>query len=208
MTASETIGADVDQYVSFYGGWTYVDDVTFEASSTDPLLTGIYNYNGENGVLLGVRYGIWHHYEWEGWGLACDLSHFSCAIESDSSEIGLIPLSLLLLYRYPIPIGDGNPLERLHIYGGPGVSIAAAQISTPSLPDFQSAFGVGASLHAGLAWNLHRNIGIFIEYRYMYFTLTDDGYNFHTDAQGTLHMTDYETTVSAHQIASGVSISF
>ncbi len=116
---------------------------------------------------IGVRGGYWFE-RWPWVGLAADLSYFSR--KAAGADIDLVPLSGLVMLRYPMLISEQFPKGRLQPYMGigPGLFFSHASI------DFDPPFGsvnhgdihVGFDGRAGLAWQLYKRLSVFLEYRF------------------------------------------
>ncbi len=123
------------------------------------------------GPTLGFRAGYWFaRYPWL--GMAGDLSYFSRSAEGAS--ISAVPISLLVMLRWPLLVNDEHPTGKLQPYIGFGPSFVAgdSSIDVTPLPKTQdgSYTALGADARAGLLWKFHKHIGVFGEYRFIYFS--------------------------------------
>src|SRR5262249_59024696 len=119
---------------------------------------------------LGLRVGYWFaRLPWL--GVAGDLSYLSLSAEGTS--ISAVPISLLLMLRWPLLMSDEHPTGKLQPYIGFGPSFVAGDSSIDVAPLTKTQDGsytsLGADARAGLLWKFHRHIGVFGEYRFTYF---------------------------------------
>jgi len=122
----------------------------------------------------GGRIGYW--FEPLPWlGAAIDISYFEQ--KGSDAEIDLIPMSLLVMLRYPMMTSESFPKGRLQPYVGVGPSLYYSHTSVDFAPPFQnvnhgSLFGdVGLDLRVGTLWQISKMLGIFLEYRFTHVTL-------------------------------------
>ncbi len=228
-TAVPFAGHEVEVYGVVYGGAVRTDSGTIEGTATDyefefnlivPVFSevGTYavsnRYDSAGSLVIGGRGGIWFLDEWAGWGLAGDISYFKIDAGPDNTTLTLVPLSLMILYRYPLLASADFPTGRLQPHAGAGVALVPGNISTritnysgTPVQESQNAVGAGVSLHAGCTWKLNETVGIFFEYRYLHTKLS--GTSESERDQTYVTEVDLETsTISAHQLLSGISVSF
>lgn len=128
---------------------------------------------------FGGRWGYWLDvFPYVGFSL--DLSYSEA--EDENVDINAIPLSLLLMLRWPLFKSEKFPYGRIQPYGaiGPSLFFYHARVDfQPNLPEKISSYitDIGLDLRAGLSWQIHRHWAIFGEYRYtdikIAFTNTD-----------------------------------
>jgi opacity protein-like surface antigen len=107
-------------------------------------------------------------------GLSLDLSYFGA--EDKNVDIDVVPLSLLLMLRYPLFKSEKFQNGRMQPYAavGPGLFYSNATADfRPNLPDKISGDSseIGLDIRAGLSWQLHRHWAIFGEYRHTDFKI-------------------------------------
>jgi hypothetical protein len=122
---------------------------------------------------FGVRGGYWlEPLPWL--GLAADLSYFQR--KAPSADIDLVPLSLLVMLRYPMLTSEQFPKGRLQPYVGVGPGLFYSHTSIDFGPPFGSVNhgsieDVGFDGRAGVAWELHKRFAMFLEYRFTHVNL-------------------------------------
>ena len=122
------------------------------------------------GPALGLRVGYWlARFPWL--GMAGDLSYFSRSAEG--ARISAVPISLLVMLRWPLLVSEEHPTGKLQPYIGFGPSFVAGDSSIDVSPLTNTQDGsytaLGADARAGLLWKFHKHIGVFGEYRFIYF---------------------------------------
>ncbi len=122
---------------------------------------------------LGVRAGYWFD-AFPYVGFAGDLSYFKA--DNETTEIHVIPISLLLMLRYPLFKSEKFPHGRIQPYVGigPGFFLSVSDVDfRPTLPKAFSGISsdVGLDLRAGIAWQFYKRLALFGEYRYTNFTI-------------------------------------
>jgi len=123
---------------------------------------------------VGVRGGYWlEPLPWL--GLAADLSYFQR--KAPSADIDLVPLSFLVMLRYPMLTSEQFPKGRLQPYVGIGPGLFYSHTSIEFGPPFGSVNhgsffdDVGFDGRAGAAWQLHNRFAMFLEYRFTHVNL-------------------------------------
>ncbi len=123
------------------------------------------------GPALGLRVGYWlARFPWL--GMAGDLSYFSRSAEG--ARISAVPISLLVMLRWPLLVSEEHPTGKLQPYIGFGPSFVAGDSSIDVSPLTNTQDGsytaLGADARAGLLWKFHKHIGVFGEYRFISFS--------------------------------------
>lgn len=123
------------------------------------------------GPALGLRVGYWFaRLPWL--GMAGDLSYFSRSAEG--ARISAVPISLLVMLRWPLLVSEEHPTGKLQPYIGFGPSFVSGDSSIDVTPLTKTQDGsytaLGADARAGLLWKFHKHIGVFGEYRFTYFS--------------------------------------
>ena len=158
-------------FADLYGGATLPGHAETSHTQTEPTaanLTRQLDFGA--GPALGLRGGYW--FAGHPWlGVAGDLSYLSLSAEGTS--ISAVPISLLLMLRWPLLASAEHPTGKLQPYIGFGPSFVAGNSSIDVAPLTKTQDGsfsaLGADARAGLLWNFHRHIGVFGEYRFTYF---------------------------------------
>ena len=118
--------------------------------------------------LYGLRWKFWSDSIRQiGW--AIDIFYFEA--ESEKVDVSMIPLSVLLMLRLPLFVGDEFPGGILQPYIGLGPSIYFYNIHINFKPEIWERIShydgeFGWQCHAGLLWQFHKDYGLFAEYRY------------------------------------------
>ena len=155
-----------------YGGATLPGHAAASHTQTQPTaasLTRQVDFGA--GPTFGFRAGYWFaRFQWL--GVAGDLSYFSRSAEGAS--ISAVPISLLLMLRWPLLANEEQPTGKLQPYIGFGPSLVAGYSSIAVSPLTKTQDGsfttLGADARAGLLWKFHKYIGVFGEYRFTYFS--------------------------------------
>jgi opacity protein-like surface antigen len=166
-------------FIDIYGGWASTRDADVDLSISYSSLGFVSTESHTEKVdfgssyTLGVRAGGWFE-KFPYVGIAGDLSYFKA--ENETAEIHVVPISLLLMLRYPLFKSEKFRHGRLQPYVaiGPGFFISVFNADfRPTLPDTFSgtSFDVGLDLRAGLAWQFHKHLALFGEYRYTDFSI-------------------------------------
>lgn len=97
----------------------------------------------------------------------------------------MIPISGLVLLRVPLLADPEVPTGRLQPYVGGGPSLVATRVKLDA-PVLGERFSdtvaeLGADLRAGLTFMLTRNVGVFAEGRYLFFTTKPGAASFGVD---------------------------
>lgn len=219
--------ASAEWFADLYlgGAFTAYNDLTAQFGTTLQVLEDV-EYDAA--FVGGARFGYWFPrpiYDRLGLGLAVDVSHFQPDIDSQvvdgtqtvggvgasgeftvfPIDISVLALSLDLMLRWPVLPSPQFPNGRLHPYFaiGPAVFFTEAEDSANFIPGNQSDSdtAVGFKMTTGVAWSLTRNLAVFGEWRFTYFSpewrFSDGG------APGTV-----ETDISTFHTLVGVSFRF
>lgn len=180
------LSVSAEAFLDLYAGMTFTTDDNTKIETGPPVIdTGNLrdDTSFDPAVTGGARLGWWT--EKPGWlGLALDVSHLRP--EEDGGvgkdlEMRLTPVSVLLMARYPLLANDDAPGGVIQPYMGLGptfvFSKARFHIGAARYEDGQ--FDLGLDARAGLAGMLGKHLGLFAEYRLIYFT-ADYGDSFGT----------------------------
>lgn len=145
-------------------------------------------------------------------GAAVDLSIFGLESAQSNTQIDVYPVSLLLFVRYPVLLYEENPWFRVYPYLGAGPSVVLGSLSTEALLNNGStdridvfAYGLGYDARAGWAWAFSDRFQLFVEYRYLHSRMSGSN---STGGYIDLGSQELSTTISSHQVVSGVSYLF
>lgn len=164
-TDSDNASASYGEYSFFGGGFSEQEtrEVSYREAS-----------------VLGLRLGKW--IDDENLGVAVDISYFKA--DGSNVEVKAYPLSLLMMFRWPLMKNNEYPNGRIYPYVGLGVAFVLADISVDFRPNVRKeisggAYGFGMDYRLGLAWKIVEDIAIFGEYRNLAADLdldTSDGF--------------------------------
>jgi opacity protein-like surface antigen len=178
----------------------------------------------DESVLFGGRVGYWFE-SLSLLGIGLDAFHFrpdvsrqtrtaevcfggacvpqSLAIAKVELDVTVIGFDVLL--RYPLLKSPQFPRGRLQPYltAGPAIFIAHGKDSTNFVPANQSdtEVEIGVKAGAGLAWQFHRHIAIFGEYRFTHFSPE-------FEIRNLGGRTTLKTDLNTHNLIGGVSFRF
>jgi len=161
-------------FLDFYGGRAMSKDSQAEASISSSGLgfvttrTHSQQVNFDPSFTFGGRAGYWFE-KLPYVGLSLDLSYFKA--EDKDVDIKVVPLSLLLMLRWPLFKSEKFPKGRIQPYAaiGPGLYYSYARVDfRPNLPEKISGSDsdLSVDMRAGLSWQIQRHWAIFGEYRY------------------------------------------
>jgi len=167
--------ARAEWFLDVYGGESSTRDtsVTAEITSYGLLMATTTKSHTEKVDLdssfsMGGRLGYWS--EKLPWlGVSLDLSYFKA--EGEKAKFDAVPLSLLLMLRWPLFRSENFPKGKLQPYAGvgPGYFFTDSRVNfRPALQDSVSGSSgeIGFDARAGLSWQFHKHWAIFGEYRY------------------------------------------
>jgi len=117
--------------------------------------------------LYGIRVGTWlENYPYV--GFAGELSYLQA--NAPGVRIWYVPLSFVMMGRYPFLRTESVPDGRLQLYGGVMISLIAGDLEVDFTPVMSkrggSAGGLGAGALLGIAWHLP-SFAVFGEFRMM-----------------------------------------
>jgi len=204
----------VDLYIG--GAFTADTDGTFDADppGSVPELPGPFDIDFENSVSGGGRVGYWlDSIPWL--GLSLDGSHFSA--KEDNRPVGasilklrVIPVSGLLMLRYPMLKSSEFPRGQVYVYAAAGpaafITTAMAELKDLGLAENFDDTYVDAGVDARVGIKLFhalQSVGIFVEYRFTNFKPGE----FTGDIQGVPIRLKFDQ-VMTHHFALGVGFHF
>jgi opacity protein-like surface antigen len=142
---------------------------------------------------------IGYYFEGIPWlGVAFDASAFKA-----EEDVTVVPLSPLVMLRWPLLTSQELPKGQLQPYLGigPGIFISRATASAVGGTVSDTTVDVGLDVRAGLSWQFVKNLALFGEYRFSYVRPDFDG-----NILGLA--TKFETKDTTHHILGGVSFRF
>jgi opacity protein-like surface antigen len=166
--------AQAEWFLDVYGGESTTRDANVNAEVTHYSIFGSSSQNHtekvdlDSSFTMGGRLGYWS--EKLPWlGVSLDLSYFKAG--GEKAEFDVVPLSLLLMLRWPLFKSENFPKGKLQPYAGvgPGYCFTDSRVNfRPTLQDRASGSSgeIGFDVRAGLAWQFHKHWAIFGEYRY------------------------------------------
>ena len=213
--------ASGEPFLDVYGGVAETQSASVTAQhrdcSGDALLfslcsswtKGTTKVDFETAGTFGMRAGYW--FERVPWlGLAGDVSFFEA--EGRDVRFKIVPVSLLLMLRLPLLATEEIPKGRLQPYFGAGPSLFYQDASVDFRPQVDkkvslSSWGVGLDTRIGLAWQVHRRVALFTEYRFTYLPISMDNESdsFGLHAAATRHV---DATLNTHHLLAGISFRF
>jgi len=214
-----SVPASAEWFADLFVGpsFTQSEDVVYKTTTIGSIRDKDVNF--KNVVSFGGRAGYW--FESTPYiGLAMDVSHFRPDIGRQSPtrcllgfcfEADLFPVDLAVtgisfdvLLRLPLLTSKEFPKGQLQPYltVGPTIFISSIDINesgfTPSKhSDTDTSVGVKAG--AGLAWQFHRNVALFTEYRFTHFAPE------FTMQEVNLGKTRIKTDLNTHRVIFGIS---
>jgi opacity protein-like surface antigen len=184
--------------------------------------------NFEDSITYGMRGGYWFG-KW--FGLALDVFTFEPNLDAESftqdADVRVIPISALMMLRWPLLASEEFPLGRLHPYigGGPGLFLTKFEGNVdlavfdfpdtgrpgsilppwnPPIPNIEPAgefssknVDPGMELLVGLDFQILPFVGVFAEYRY---TLAEPVWSSTIPAGGTDPSIWYEALPTDFQV--------
>ena len=155
-------------------------------------------------ALYGIRVGTWlENYPYV--GFAGDVSYLQA--NAPGVRIWYVPLSLVMMGRYPFLKTDTAPDGHLQLYGGVMISRVTGDIEVQFSPEMSgriggSADGFGTGVLLGIAWRLPP-YAVFGEYRLMNASL-----DFDSESKFFGGSTSASADLKSRQMAFGVSYTF
>ena len=191
--------AAAEWFTDLYLGGT----ITQDADATVRVLGTSFTERADFGsdFTLGGRVG--HYFErlpWLGW--AFDASYYQLA-----EDLTVVPLSALLLLRWPLLPHQDVPKGRLQPYVGIGPGLFWSHATPDVMLDTQTerfsatSVDLGLDARAGFVWQFHKHTAIFWEYRFTHVNPT-----FTDDVSGV--RTTTEAPLNTHHLQVGLSFRF
>lgn len=167
---------------------------------------------GSTGVAGALRGGYW--FKGMDWlGLALDISGFMAESDRSGADVTFSMISPMLMVRYPVSVSEELPYGRFYPYAGGGVSLVFGDISSShgdSPDELDIDEGGGYFFCIGEKWFVNRNLGFFLEYRYVSVSF-EQSKEWQTGAllwPRYDHYYEADGEARAHLLLGGVSIHF
>lgn len=166
-------------FMDIYGGGAFTQnadaDVSRNVSSLGTVSrevdTGKVDFGSS--FTAGYRFGWWAE-KYPYLGIAGDLSYFKAG--NKTAKVYTVPMSFLLMFRWPLLKNRDFPKGRIQPYIGigPGLFYSYSEADfQPGLSDTVCGISldVGVDVRAGIAWQFHKHMAVFGEYRYSNFAV-------------------------------------
>lgn len=221
--------ASAEWFVDLYAGAAFTQhrdiQVTTQSVLGIPFPTPVperfSNVSFDTSVSYGGRFGYWFE-AIPHLGLALDVFRFEPDVSEQTgtvtvfgttfpfplatTDIGVTAISFDLMLRWPLLTSSQFPKGQLQPYFtvGPTIFVVDVHDTTNFGPPFNQSdtdTAVGVKAGVGLAWQFHKNMALFGEYR---FTHVSPAVKFR-DPGGT---TTAETDLNSHHLVTGISFRF
>ncbi|MDW7712378.1 MAG: outer membrane beta-barrel protein [Deferrisomatales bacterium] len=166
----------------------------------------------DSAPVFGLRLGHWFESA-PSFGVALDVSYFKA--NGDGVDLDVVPLTGLLMLRFPLGASQAFPRGRLQPYGAVGLALVTASMSVDFRPEVPEKVrgggsGMGVDLRAGLAWHMSRRLAAFGAYRYLQADLKADGESegFWLVVAGSAEREEVKVDLRTHQLLAGLSVRF
>ena len=191
----------------------------------------------DDSITYGMRAGYWFG-RWA--GLALDVFTFQSDVNAqgftldkagfpETADVRVIPISALLMLRWPLLVSEEYPFGRLHPYVGGGPSLFLTEFegsvdlapfdfpytrANPSSPNIEPAgkfssknVDPGMELLVGLDFQIVPLVGVFMEYRY---TMAEPVWHDTVPASVNYEAlsTDFQVQLRTHHIVGGITFRF
>jgi hypothetical protein len=185
--AASAAPAGAELFLDAYGGGAFTEDAALAF--------------GSSGV-VGARGGMWGEHDLFFVGGAVDVSTWSP--DEGALEARIVPVSFLLMGRFPLLRSHDHPEGLLHPYtaAGPSIVVSAIDVSGPG-PDFEDEeVDIGADVRGGVALLPVEAIALLLEYRFTYARPTWD------DRVVAGGESTFSSDISTHFVQAGLSFRF
>jgi opacity protein-like surface antigen len=197
--------------MDLYLGAAITDDSEVQVDTYFPRESASERTGYDTSFTFGYRFGYWldfFHYL----GVAADLSYFQA--ESEKVDFSIVPLSILLMLRWPLLTSAEYPHGKIQPYLGGGPSLIYYDMTVDLRPTVSEkvsdwSFEDGWDFRAGLLWQFHRNFGIFGEYRYTHYKIKykDETNEWILGFEPRTRL-KVETTLDTHHFLTGIAFRF
>jgi opacity protein-like surface antigen len=166
--------ARAEWFLDFYGGEAMSKPAEVEASISSSGLGFVTTTSHterasfDPSFTFGGRWGYWFE-KLPYVGLSLDLSYFRA--DDKDVNIRVVPISLLVMLRWPLFKSEKFPHGRIQPYAAIGPSLYYSYARADFRPDLPEKISgddsdVSVDMRAGLSWQIHKHWAIFGEYRY------------------------------------------
>jgi hypothetical protein len=203
--------ASAEHAISIYGGVAFGEEEYIQVTdlTTSPFSTSERYLEYSDSPELGLRYTYW----WTYIGLAFDMSAFfpNSTEEPEFISYEVLPLSLMLMLRWPLLKNEEAPRGKLQPYLGFGPSFVVYnfKLNYTSATTHGEINGEGNDLtwdlRAGLNWQMSRHHSFFFEFRYTNIDISAGDEN---DVWGISRQVKIQTELKSQHILIGYSFSF
>lgn len=177
--ATGSTHALAEGFIDIYGGGAVTQDANVDVSISSSSLGFVSRETARkkadfgSSYTLGYRVGYWSE-KYPYVGIAGDLSYFKA--EDKTTEIHIVPISLLLMFRCSLYKNRHFPKGRLQPYVGIGPGLFLSYSKTDFKPTLTktvsgTSYASGIDLRAGIMWQFHEHLALFGEYRYTDFSV-------------------------------------
>ncbi len=198
--------ASAEWFADLYAGVAVTpdSDVTVRAPGQRQTVTGEF----DTSLTGGGRVGYWlAGLPWL--GVAADVSYFapdvkpSVAPGGATTDLDVVPIAALLMLRLPLLATPEIPGGRIQPYAaaGPAAFVTHAKESLAGERISDVSVDLGLDVRAGVAWQFHRNVALFGEYRFTHVSPKFEG----TSLGQTFSI---EPEIDTHHFLAGVSFRF
>ena len=194
-----------------YLGAAITDGSEVEVESYFPRESASERTSYDPSFTFGGRFGYWldlFHY----CGFAGDLSYFQA--DSEKVDFTIVPFSILLMFRWPLLTSEDYPHGKIQPYLGGGPSVIYYDMSVdfrPAVSEKVSDWGFenGWDFRTGLLWQLHKNFGLYGEYRYTHYKINyrDETEEWILGFEPRTRL-KVETTLDTHHFLTGIAFRF
>lgn len=186
------------------GSFTQDHNASFETGGARATVDASF----DDSFATGVRGGYW--FEAVPWlGVGGMVSYFEPDIKPagvsgyDSQDLGVVPITALLMLRAPLLPSDAVPRGQFQPYlnVGPGAFVSA--IDSNHHDDDETSVEVGVDVHAGATWMFTSRFGMFAEYRFTHFSPDIEQHTHHHNADFNV-----DSTLDTHHVMAGFAWHF
>jgi hypothetical protein len=221
--------AAAEWLVDLYAGGAFTENakLTIEGRTAAGSTRGTQELRVDPSAEFGARIGRW--FDSAKWlGIAVDAFHFEPNISAQQAsaltdtglvagarlqpiDVSVTALALDLMFRVPGILGTSDiPQGRLQPYVTAGAAGFVVEVTdtTNFAPARQSGVGVfpGLKLGGGLAWQFHKNVALFAEYRFTHFHASFEDASFRIAS--TRAKASGDVDINTHHAVGGLSIRF
>jgi opacity protein-like surface antigen len=214
LTIGSVHNAGAEGFMDIYGGGAFTQNADADISRSVSYLgsirkkTDTENVHFGSSFTAGYRFGCWSE-KYPYLGVAGDLSYFRAG--NETVKVHAVPMSFLVMLRWPLLKTRDFPKGRIQPYVGigPGFFYSYSEADfQPEFSDTVSGFSLdmGVDARAGIAWQFHKHMALFGEYRYTNFRVDLETTSLLYGLGGTRDT--IETRMSTDHFLMGISYRF